>query len=75
MDAGAGPAGGEIVPIDFLRGKPAEGVGTPKCKFQGRLIYFTDADVTMRRPSGAILVIDNYQIAALANGKTRLESR
>jgi hypothetical protein len=63
----------DIVPIDFLRGEPAGRDGPGKQKFRGRLIYYTSADVTIRRPSGAILVIDNYEIAALYDGKTRLE--
>ncbi len=31
-------------------------------------------DVTIRRPSGAILIIDNYEIAAISDSKTRLEA-
>ncbi len=29
--------------------------------------------MTIRRPSGAILVIDNYEIVALSDRKTRFE--
>ncbi len=65
----------DIVPIDFIRGEPVEREGPAKQKFSGRLIYFTRADVTFRRPSGAILVIDNYEIAALSDGKSRFEPR
>ena len=39
--------------------------GHPTNKFLGQLIFFTGSDVTIRRPSGAILVIDNYEIVAL----------
>jgi len=28
-----------------------------------------------RRPSGAILVIDSYEIAAISDGKTRFEAQ
>ena len=63
----------DIVPIDFLRGEPVERQGTPKQKFRGHLIYFTSADVTLRRPSGAVLVIDSYEIAALSDATSRLE--
>jgi hypothetical protein len=51
-----------------------EGTATQGTRtFQGRLIFFTRADVTIRRPSGAILFIDNYEIAAISDGKTRFE--
>ena len=63
----------DIVPIDFLRGEPVERQGAPKQKFRGRVIYFTSADVTLRRPSGAVLVIDSYEIAALSDATSRLE--
>ncbi len=65
----------DVVPIDFLRGEPVEDEGRVKRKFRGRLIYYTSADVTIRRPSGAILVIDNYELAALSDDKFRLEPR
>ncbi len=65
----------DVVPIDFLRGEPVERQGPAKRTFAGRLIYYTTVDVTIRRPSGAILVIDNYEIAALADRKARFEPR
>ena len=65
----------DVVPIDFLRGEPVDRPGAARRNFQGRLIYFTAADVTIRRPSGAILVIDNYEIAALSDDKSRFEPR
>jgi len=65
----------DVVPIDFLRGEPAERAGPARQKFSGRLIYYTSADVTIRRPSGAILVVDHYEIAALSDARTRLEPR
>jgi len=65
----------DVVPIDFIRGEAAEqkpaAAGTRK--FRGRLIYFTNADITIRRPSGAILVIDLYEIASLSDGQNRIE--
>jgi hypothetical protein len=63
----------DVVPIDFLRGEPAEQAGEPTTRFRGRLIFFTADDITIRRPSGAILVIDLYEIAALSDGKTCIE--
>ena len=61
------------LPIDLTTGEPAERKGKPQQRFQGQLIYFTSADVTIRRPSGAILVIDNYEIEAISDGKRRFE--
>ena len=64
----------DAVPIDFLRGEPAEGTATQGTRvFSGRLIFFTKADVTFRRPSGAILIVDNYEIASLSDARTRFE--
>jgi len=39
------------------------------------LIFFTKDDVTVRRPPGAILVIDSYEIAAISDGKTRFKAQ
>jgi hypothetical protein len=63
----------DVVPIDFLRGEPAEQPGTPTSNFRATLLFFTGADLTFRRPSGAILVVDLYEIAALSAGDTRVE--
>jgi hypothetical protein len=63
----------DAVPIDFVSGEPVEREGTPTNRFNGQVVYFTNADVTVRRPSGAILVIDNYEIAAMSDGKKRFE--
>ena len=65
----------DVVPIDFVSGEPVERKGTPTQKFQGQLIYFTSDDVTIRRPSGALLVVDNYGLVAISDGKTRFEPR
>jgi hypothetical protein len=62
-----------VVPIDFVSGEPVEREGTPTNRFRGQIVYFTNADVTLRRSSGAILVIDNYEIAAMSDGRTRFE--
>lgn len=66
----------DAVPIDFLRGEvvphgPAGSRGEPTSRFRGRLIFFTRDDITVRRSSGAILVVDNYEIAALSGGHWR----
>ncbi len=63
----------DVVPIDFVSGEPVERARTPTHRFRGQVVYFTNADVTVRRRSGAILVIDNYEIAALSDGKKRFE--
>src|SRR6266446_8132944 len=65
----------DVTPIDFVSGEPVERKGTPTKRLRGQLIYFTNADVMIRRPSGAILVVDNYEIVAISDGKTRLEPR
>ena len=65
----------DAVPIDFVSGEPVEREGKPTTTFRGQLIYLTNADLTIRRPSGAILVIDRYEVIAVSDGKTRLEPR
>src|SRR6266853_3365607 len=61
----------DAVPIDFVGGEPVEREGKPTREFRGQLIYMTNADLTIRRPSGAILVIDRYEVVAVSDGKTR----
>jgi hypothetical protein len=63
----------DVVPIDFVSGEPVEREGTPTNRFRGQVVYFTNADVTVRRLSGAILVIDSYEIIAMSDGKKRFE--
>jgi hypothetical protein len=63
----------DVVPIDFIGGESVEREGQPTSRFRGQLIHFTKDDATIRRPSGAILVIDTYEIVSLSDGKTRLE--
>jgi hypothetical protein len=65
----------DVVPIDFVSGEPVEREGTPTNKFRGQLLYITNADLTIRRPSGAILVIDRYEVVAISDEKTRFEPR
>ncbi len=64
----------DVVPVDFLRDELPERQGEAAQKFPGQLIFFTKDDVTIRRPSGAILVIDSYEVAAISDGKTRFEA-
>ena len=63
----------DVVPMDFVSGEPVEHAGKQTKRFRGQLIYSTSADLTIRRPSGAILVIDRYEVAAISDGKTRFE--
>jgi hypothetical protein len=61
------------VSTDSASGEPIEGVVSTANRFRGQVVYFTDADVTVRRPSGAMLVLDKYEIAAVSDRKVRLE--
>ena len=61
----------DLVPIDFVSGEPVEREGKPTKRLRGQLICFTNADLTIRRSSGAILVIDRYEVVAISDGKTR----
>jgi hypothetical protein len=63
----------DLVPIDFVSGEPVEREGKPTKRLRGQLLYFTNADLTIRRPSGAILVIDRYEVGSISNGKTRFQ--
>lgn len=65
----------DVVPIDFVSGEPVDRKGTPTRKFRGQLVYFTNADLTIRRPFGAILVIDRYEVVSISDGKTRFAPR
>src|SRR6266852_571265 len=65
----------DVIPIDFVSGEPVEREGKPTKRLRGQLIYFTNADLTIRRPSGVILVIDRYEVVAILDGKTRFEPR
>ena len=61
------------VSTDSASGEPINGNGKTENRFQGQIIYFTDADVTVRRPSAEILVLGSYEIAAMSDGKNRFE--
>jgi hypothetical protein len=65
----------DVAPIDFVSGEPVEREGPPTNKFRGQLLYLTNADLTIRRPSGAILMIDRYEVVAISDEKTRFEPR
>ncbi len=65
----------DLVPIDFVSGEPVEREGKPTKRLRGQLIYTTNADLTIRRPSGAILVIDRYEVTSISDGKTRFEPK
>lgn len=58
--------------IDFIRGEPTKAGGKPKRVFRTRLLDAGSADIVVRRPSGAILVIDLYEIVSLSDGTTRI---
>jgi hypothetical protein len=62
----------DVVPVDFITGEPIVREGQAKKKFKAELIYFTRDDITLRRPSGALLVVDTYELEALSDGKTRV---
>ena len=62
----------DLVPIDFVSGEPVEREGKPTKSLRGQLIYST-TDLTIRRPSGAILVIDRYEVSSISDGKMRFE--
>jgi hypothetical protein len=59
--------------MEFVSGKPLQPEAEPRRQFRGQVIYMTRADVTVRRRSGAIVVIDQYEIVAISDSKTRLE--
>jgi len=58
--------------VDLTSGEPIAPGCPPQSRFTAQLIYFTSADVTIRRPSSAVLVIDTYELESLSDGKTRV---
>ena len=58
--------------VDLSSGEPIAPGGQPQTRFSAQLIYFTSADLTLRRPSGAVLAIDTYELDSLTDGKTRV---
>lgn len=63
----------DVLPLDFVSGEPVQRKGESTRRFRGQVIYFTPDDIAVRRPSGAILVIDTYEIVAISDGKSRFE--
>jgi len=63
----------DVVPIDLVDGELVDREGKPTHKFRGQLICFTSDDLMIRRPSGAILVVDSYEVNSYSDGKTHLE--
>ena len=57
---------------DSASGEPVDGEGAVK-RLRGQVIYFTDDAVTVRRPCGAILVLENDEILDLSDGQDHLE--
>lgn len=62
----------EITPVDLVTGESLASKESPKRRFKSKLIYFTNEDLTLRRPSGALLIVDTYELASLSDGKTRV---
>jgi hypothetical protein len=62
----------DTVRIDFVSGESIEREGKGN-NIARTAHYERRADV--RRPSGAILVIDRYEVMSVSDGKTRLEPR
>ena len=57
----------DVVPIDFESGELVEREGKPTKRLRGQIIYLTNADVTLRRLSGGILVIDRYEVFSISD--------
>lgn len=49
------PRVASVAPLDFLSRELIEREGKPTDRFRGHVIYFTNADVTVRRPSGVMM--------------------
>jgi len=57
---------------DSASGEPVDGEGAVK-RFRGQIIYFTDEAVTVRRPCGMILVLENAEISKVSDGQDQIE--
>ena len=57
---------------DSASGEPIENGGAVG-RFRGEVVYFTDEDAMVRLPSGAMVVLDKNEIAAMSDGKNRFE--
>lgn len=62
----------EMIPVDFTTGEPVIRRGAPRKSFKAKLIFFTEDDLILRRASGALLVIDTYELASLSDRRTRI---
>ena len=65
----------DALPIQFVGGEPVQPERKPIRRFRGQLIYLSSAGVTVRRRSGAVVVIDSYEIVAISDDKVRFEPR
>lgn len=63
----------DIVPVDFITGEPVAHAGQPRRTFRAQLVYFTPDDATLRRPKGALLVVDTYELESLSDGRTTVQ--
>jgi hypothetical protein len=54
---------------EFIVANSPEMHSCPHKSIRREVVYFTNADVTVRRPYGAILVIYNYEITAMSDRK------
>jgi hypothetical protein len=61
------------VSIDSASGESIEREGSTANRFRGQVLYITDLDLTVRRPSGAMLIIGNNEIVSVSDGKIRFE--
>jgi hypothetical protein len=57
---------------DSASGEPLDGEGSVK-RFRGQVIYFTDEAVTVRRPCGMILALENGEIRDVSDGQDQIE--
>jgi hypothetical protein len=62
----------DINPVNFITGEPVEQLGKAQKKFSGKLIHFTADDAILRRPSGALLVVDTYEMESLTAAGARV---
>lgn len=63
----------EMIPVDFTTGEPVMRKGAPRKSFTAKLIHFTDDDLTLRRASGALVVIDTYELQSITDRKLQVE--
>ena len=66
------PKGVNPLLADSASGEPIDGEGAVK-QLRGQVIYFTDNAVTVRRPSGSILVLENDEILDVSDGQDHVD--